>query len=498
MKIHKSAIRPPSSDRRRWLALIVVCFGQLMIVLDTTIVNVALPSIQRDLRFSQADLTWVVNAYLITYGSLLLLAGRAGDLIGRKRVFLAGVAVFTAASVLSGFANDPASLVVARFLQGAGGALSAGVILALIVTGFPKPTERAQAMSIFTFVIAGGGSLGLLAGGLLTESINWHWIFFINLPIGVATFLAGTRLIDDTSGIGLGQGVDVIGSVLVTAATVLAVYAIVTAAQYGWMSDHTIGFGSAAAFLLVVFFWLEARLANPILPLRILRLRSLTSASAVRAMLATGMFTTFFLGALYLQHVKGYTALGTGLAFLPSTLALAVLSTGMTARLMRSFGPRALLIPGLATITAALALMATADVHAGYFPGIFGGYLLFGIGAGMSFMPLMTIMMAEVPMADAGIASGVANVTMQVGAAFGLAALGTISADHTRVLAAQGQSVVSSLTAGYQLGFAIAAACVATALVIVVLVVRSPARVRVHQPLARPEPETADDESAAA
>ncbi len=249
MKIHSSALRP---DRRRWLALIVVCFGQLMIVLDSTIVNVALPSIQRDLHFSQADLTWVVNAYLITYGSLLLLAGRAGDLIGRKRVFLAGVVVFTVASVLSGFAQSPTELVVARFLQGAGGALSAGVILALIVTGFPKPVERAQAMSIFTFVIAGGGSIGLLAGGLLTESINWHWIFFINLPIGLATFVAGVRLIDETEGIGIGRGVDVIGSILVTAAMVLGVYAIVTAATFGWTSDHTVGFASAAIFLLVL------------------------------------------------------------------------------------------------------------------------------------------------------------------------------------------------------------------------------------------------------
>jgi len=497
MKIHKSAIQPPVSERRRWLALVVVCFGQLMIVLDSTIVNVALPSIQRDLRFSQADLTWVVNAYLITYGSLLLLAGRAGDLFGRKKVFLAGVAVFTAASVISGFAYDPVVLVLARFLQGAGGALSAGVILALIITGFPKPVERAQAMSVFTFVLAGGGSLGLLAGGLLTESINWHWIFFINLPIGVATFVAGAALIEETAGAGLRQRVDVAGSILVTAAMVLGVYSIVTAAQFGWASGHTLGFGGAAVALLAAFLVLEARIENPILPLRILRLRSLTGASAARAMLATGMFATFFMGALYLQHVKGYSSLGTGLAFLPSTLTLGVLSTGITSRLMRSFGPRALLIPGLATITAALALLATADMNAGYFPGIFGGYLLFGIGAGMSFMPLMTIMMAEVPMADAGVASGVANVTMQVGAALGLAALGAISTDYSRTLVAQGQSVVSALAGGYQLGFAIAAACVATALMIVAVALRSPARVRVQRPLAQTGPEAADEAQAA-
>jgi predicted MFS family arabinose efflux permease len=278
---------------------------------------------------------------------------------------------------------------------------------------------------------------------------------------------------------------------------VLGVYAIVTAAQYGWASAHTLGFGGAAIGLLVAFLALEARIENPILPLRVLRLRNLMGASAARAMLATGMFATFFMGALYLQHVRGYNSLGTGLAFLPSTLTLGVLSTGITARLMRSFGPRAMLIPGLATITTALALLATADVNAGYFPGIFGGYLLFGIGAGMSFMPLMTIMMAEVPMADAGVASGVANVTMQVGAALGLAALGTISADYSRGLMAQGQSVVSALASGYQLGFAIAAACVATALIIVIVALRSPARVRVQRPLAQSELAAADEAQAA-
>jgi EmrB/QacA subfamily drug resistance transporter len=467
-----------------------------MIVLDSTIVNVALPSIQRDLHFSQSNLTWIVNGYLIAYGSFLLVAGRAGDLIGRRKVFLAGVVVFTVASVLSGLANDPATLIAARFLQGLGGALSAGVILALIVTGFPQPRERAQAMSVFTFVLAGGGSLGLLAGGLLTQMISWHWIFFINLPIGIGTLMLGWRLIEENEGIGLSKGVDVVGSILVSAAMMLGVYAIVTAADQGWGSDHTIGFGAAAIFLLVAFFWLEARLENPILPPRILRLRSLTGASAARAMVATGMFTTFFLGALYLQNVKGYTAVGTGFAFLPTTLALAALSLGITARLMRTFGPRALLIPGLVIITSALVLLSTAGQAAEYFPGIFGAYLLFGIGAGMSFMPLMTIMMADVPAADAGVASGVANVTMQVGAAFGLAALGTIATDHSRTLIAQGNSIAGALTSGYQLGFGIAAACVAIGFVIVVVVLRAPAQARPRRQAAESETDLVEAEAA--
>jgi EmrB/QacA subfamily drug resistance transporter len=492
MNSNISTTRARFGDRRRWLALVVICFGQLMIVLDSTIVNVALPAIQRDLHFSQANLTWVVNGYLIAYGSLLLLAGRAGDLIGRKNVFLAGVAVFTVASGLDGLAFDSTTLIAARLLQGLGGAMSAGVILALIVTGFPKPEERAQAMSIFMFVIAGGGSLGLLAGGTLTQLINWHWIFFINLPIGVGTMLLGWWLIEEHEGLGLSRGFDVAGSVLVSAAMMLGVYAIVTAAEMGWTSVHTLGFGGAATVLLATFFVVEARVENPILPLRILRLRSLTGASAARGLVATGMFTTFFLGALYLQQVKGYSAFDTGLAFLPSTLTLAVLSLGISARLMRSFGPRALLIPGLATITIALLLMATTDQSAAYFPGIFGSYLLFGIGAGMTFMPLTTIMMADIPAMDAGVASGVGNLTMQVGGAFGLAALGTISSDHSRALVAQGQSIAGALTAGYQLGFGIAAACVAAGLVIVLLVLRTPGTVAARQEFASDDLEMAE------
>src|SRR5256886_4647440 len=280
-----------NSNVRRWVALVVVCFGQLMIVLDSTIVNVALPSIQHDLKFSQADLTWVVNSYMIAYASFLLVAGRFGDLIGRRKVFLAGVLLFTAASAACGLSNGATELVVARFIQGLGASMSAGVIIAIIVTEFEKPIERAQAMSLFTFVIAGGGSLGLLAGGALTQAINWHWIFFINLPIGAATFVFGWRLIQDNEGLGLRHGVDVLGSILVTVAMMAAVYSIVTASSQGWTSAQTEGFGGAAISLLVIFFVVEASVRNPILPLRILRIRTLTRASVARALLATGMFS---------------------------------------------------------------------------------------------------------------------------------------------------------------------------------------------------------------
>jgi EmrB/QacA subfamily drug resistance transporter len=386
-------------------------------------------------------------------------------------------------------------LVAARALQGLGAALSGGVIIALIVTDFPKPQERAQAMSIFTLVIAGGGSFGLLAGGLLTQMINWHWIFFINLPIGLATLILGWWLIRENETRGLSRDVDIAGSILVSAAMMVGVYAIVTASDQGWASAHTLGFGAAAVLLLVAFIVLEARIKNPIMPLRILRLRSLTGASAARAMLASGGFTAYFLGALYLQHVKGYDAIGTGLAFLPQTVALGILSLGITARLMRSFGPRAIVVPGMLIFAAGMVVLSTLDAHSNYFPGIFGGYLLFGIGAGMSFMPLITIAMAEVPAAEAGLASGIANVTMQVTAAMGLAALSTIATDHAKALVAQGQPLVSALAGGYQLGFLLAAACIAVGLLVVLVVLRAPAAA-VQQMHARPEFTAAEAEAA--
>ena len=353
------ASSPASPDSRRWTALMVVCLAQLMIVLDVTIVNVALPSIQRDLHFSQSDLTWVVNAFLVTFGSLLLLAGRLGDLAGRKRVFLAGLVIFTTASLLCGIAPSQGALIGARFLQGIGAAAQASVILAIIITEFPAPSERARAMGAYVFVSVAGGSLGLLAGGILTQALSWHWVFFVNLPIGVATFVLGQRFIRADRGLGLEHGVDWIGSILVTASLMGFIYAIVQATAHGWVSTQVLGFGGIAALLMTAFVALESRIENPIMPMRILRLQGLIKASLVRGFLVTGMYSTFFLGSLYLEHVRHYSAVQTGAAFLPWTITVAVLSRGITARLVDRFGPLRVLIAGMASAVIGLLLFST-------------------------------------------------------------------------------------------------------------------------------------------
>jgi EmrB/QacA subfamily drug resistance transporter len=488
-----------SQDRRRWIALVVVCLGQLMIVLDATIVNVALPSIQRDLHFTQANLTWVVNAYLITFGSFLLLAGRLGDLVGRKRVFLSGLALFVAASAACGAADSQGLLIAARFVQGLGGALASSVIIALIVVEFPEARQRATAMSVFTFVAVAGGSIGLLAGGAITESINWHWIFFINLPIGLATFVLGRALIVDNDGLGLARGLDVLGSILVTGAMMTGIYAIVKSSADGWGSATTLGFGGLSLVLLAAFLVWEGRVANPLFPLRILRLRSLIGSSAVRGMLVTGMFSTFFLGALYLERVRGYSSLQTGLAFLPMTVTVATLSLGITARMMRRFGPIRVLVPGMSLTGIGLLLFATAGTHTSFFPTIFFSFVLVGLGMGSSFMPLLTVAMGDVPTQDAGLASGLINASMQASAALGVAVLGTIATDHTTKLLAGGQPLARALIGGYHLAFLVGAGCVAAGVAIALIVL--PARGRGSPPQelpARPQAPTADSVDAEA
>jgi EmrB/QacA subfamily drug resistance transporter len=461
-----------SASRRKWMALVVVCLGQLMMVVDMTIVNVALPVVQRDLRFSQADLTWVVNAYLISYGSFLLLAGRLGDLVGRKRVFLSGLTLFTLASVACGVADSQLLLIAARFIQGVGGAVATSVIIALIVTDFPRPDERVKAMSAYMFVVTSGGSLGLLLGGAIVQSVDWHWIFFVNVPIGAVVLALGARLLQERATEARSGGIDVAGSVLVTTATMAAVYAIVTSAQHGWGSAHTLGFGAVAAVLLAAFAFVETRVADPIFPPRVLRLRTLIGASAVRGFLVTGMFAAWVLGSLYLEHVLGYGAWDTGLAFLPMTLMVATLSTGPTARVMARFGPLPTLLGGLGITTVALLLMTRAGVGASYFPDLFVPYVLMGVGMGTAMLPLLTIAMSGVPERDAGLASGVINVSMQLAGALGLAVLGTVATDRTQSLAASGLGHAAALTGGYHLAFTLGAAAVATGIVLAAIALR--------------------------
>lgn len=465
------------------MALVVVCLGQLMMVVDMTIVNVALPVIQRDLRFSQADLTWVVGAYLISYGSFLLLAGRLGDLYGRKRVFLTGVAIFTTASLACGLAESQLVLIAARFAQGLGGAIATAVIIALIVTDFPQPAERVRAMGAYMFVVTSGGSFGLLIGGAIVQSVDWHWIFMVNLPIGAAVLALGARLIQERRSQARGS-VDVAGSLLVTAAMMIAVYAIVTAAEYGWASAHTLGFGAVAAVLLAAFVALQARIANPILPLRVLRMRTLVGASVVRGFLVTGMFSSWVLGSLYLEGALGYDPWLIGLAFLPTTMTVGLLSLGTTARVMARIGPERTVLAGLAIVVLALLLLTGAGESASYFPGLFGGFTLLGLGIGTAMLPLLTIAMSGVPEADAGLASGIVNVSMQLAGALGIAVLGTLASDRAESLAGAGASPAAALTGGYHLALEVAAVTVAVGIVIAAAVLRQPREPRVRSELA--------------
>jgi EmrB/QacA subfamily drug resistance transporter len=470
--MHLISLEAAPPDRRRWATLMVVCLAQLMIVLDVTIVNVALPSIQRELHFSQGDLTWVVNAFLVTFGSLLLLAGRLGDLVGRKRVFLAGLIIFTAASLLCGVAPSQGVLIGARFLQGLGAAAQASVILAIIITEFPEAAERARAMSAYVFVSVAGGSLGLLAGGVLTEALSWHWVFFVNLPIGALTFVLGLALIRGDRGQGLEHGVDWLGSLLVTASLMTAIYAIVEATSHGWGSADVLGFGALAAVLMTAFLVLESRIENPIMPLRVLRLRGLAQASLVRGFLVTGMYSTFFLGTLYLEHVRHYSALQTGAAFLPWTITIAILSRGITVRLVARFGQLPVLAAGMTSAIAGLLLFSTVGPQTSFFPTVFLACFAIGLGIGTSFMPLLTIAMADVPSSDAGLASGITNVSQQISGAVGLAVLSTVAANHTRGLIAAHDGHVSALIGGYHVAFLVGAAAIAVGLALALVLLR--------------------------
>jgi len=384
------------------------------------------------------------------------------------------VAVFTAASAACGLANTQGLLVAGRFIQGLGGAAATSAIVAIIATEFQAPRERAKAMSVYTFVISGGASLGLITGGVITQAIDWHWIFFINVPIGAVTFLLGRTRIVENPGLGIGRGVDILGSVLITAALMLGAYSIVTSSSYGWTSAHTFLFGAAAVALIAAFIATEARLPNPIMPLRTFAIRGLAASSVVRGLLITGMYATFFLGVLYLERVRGFGVLQTSLAFLPQIFVLAVLSLGPTAWLVGRFGARVPLLIGLVAAGAGLLLLRDTGVHTHYFPGVLVAFVLMGIGAGFAFMPLLTIAMARVPSRDAGLASGIVNASLQMSAALGVAVLGTIATDHTRTLADQGQNHSVALLGGYHLSFLIATICVGAAVVASLVWLRKP------------------------
>ncbi len=458
------------ADRRRWTALYVLCTGMLMIILDATIVNVALPSIQDDLGFSQSSLAWVVNAYLIPFGGLLLLAGRFGDLLGRKNVFLAGLTLFIAASALCGFAQNQEMLIGARFLQGIGGALTSAVILGMIVTMFPEPGEQAKAIGVYSFVASAGASIGLLLGGVLTEAISWHWIFFVNLPIGIGAGLWATRLLERDEGIGLDHGADIPGAALITSSLMLGVYTIVQAADNGWSSARTLVLGAVAIGLLAGFIYQQTRARNPLMPLGVFRNRNMAGANLVQILMVAGMFGMFFLGALYLQRVLGFEPIEVGVAFLPVSIGIGILSLRVSPNLVTRYGARRVLVPGLVSLLAGLLVFTQVGVDSSYWTGVLPTMLLLGIGAGLCFPAMMTLAMSGATQEDAGLASGIVNTTQQVGGALGLAVLATFSTTRTDDLLADGASQASALTDGYTLAFAIGAAFVVAAVAVALTV----------------------------
>lgn len=492
-----AAVTAETNDRMRWLALYVLCAAVLMIVLDATVVNVALPSIQDDLGFSQANLAWVVNAYLIAFGGLLLLGGRIGDLIGHRRIFLVGLAVFTGASLLCALAQTQGMLIGARFVQGAGGALASAVVLGMIVTMFPEPREQAKAIGVYGFVASAGGSIGLLLGGLLTEAISWHWIFFINVPIGVATALLALRLVAVRPGLGLQAGADLPGALLLTSGLMLGVYAILQIEGKGLGSSEVLGFGAAAVVLLTAFVLRQARVENPLMPLRLFRARNVTGANLVLILLVVGMFGMFFLGALYLGVILHYDPLEVGLAFLPGTVVMGTMSLRVSGPVSMRFGARPILVVCLAAMGAAMLLFARTPVDGSYVVDLLPIMLLFGFGAGLAFPVLMQLAMSGATPSDAGLASGLVNTTPQIGGAVGLAVLATLAADRTETLSGRGEPALAALNGGFHLAYLVGAALVLLAIVVVLTVLQPaahPATAPGHAPEGVAEAEPAYSE----
>lgn len=462
--------------RRRWSALAVLCLGVLMIVLDTTIVNVALPSIRADLAFSETGLVWVVNAYMLTFGGFLLLGGRLGDLYGHRRLFLAGIVLFTLASLACGLANSQGLLIAARALQGLGGAVVSAVALSLIMNIFTEPGERAKAMGVYGFVCSAGGSIGVLLGGLLTSTLSWHWIFLVNLPIGVAVYALTVALLPDVRGTAKGT-LDVAGAVTVTTALMLAVYAVVNGNEAGWGSARTLVMLGAAAVLMAVFLALEARIEHPLMPLSLFRLRNVATANVAGVLWAAAMFAWFFLSALYMQLVLGWTPMQVGLAFLPANLIMAAFSLGLSARIVMRFGIRGPLAAGLLLAAIGLALFARAPVDGSFAADVLPGMLLLGTGAGIAFNPLLLAAMSDVSPSESGLASGVVNTAFMMGGSLGLAVLASLAAARSDALTAGGAALPAALNGGYQLAFVFGAAFAAIAALLgaALMRVRAPA-----------------------
>jgi EmrB/QacA subfamily drug resistance transporter len=452
--------------RSRWIALIVLCLGSLMIVLDSTIVNVALPSIKRDLGFSQTSLAWVVNGYLLTFGGFLLLGGRLGDVYGHRRLFLAGLSLFTVASFACGLSPSQGVLVVARVIQGFGGAVVSAVSLSLMMSLFVEPAERAKAMGLFGFVAAGGGSIGVLMGGVLTDLLNWHWIFLVNVPIGVVVCVLAVRVLPAGAGAKRRGQIDVAGAVTVTLALMLAVYAIVNGAHAGWLSGQTVGLLLGALSLVATFLVIESRVDSPLMPLSLFRQRNVSTANAVGLLWASAMFAWFFLSALYLQLVLHYSPLQVGLAFLPANLIMGAFSLGLSAKLVMRFGLKAPLGTGLVLAAAGLALFTRAPVHGHFLLDVLPSMILLGFGAGMAFNPLLLAAMGDVRPEDSGLASGIVNTSFMMGGALGLAVLASLAASRTKSLQGSGHSALSALNGGYQAAFLVGALFAALAAVL--------------------------------
>lgn len=468
---------PAAQTRRsRALALGVLASGMLMIVLDGSIVTVAMPAIQDDLGFSPAGLSWVVNAYLIAFGSLLLLAGRLGDLLGRKRMFLAGTGVFTAASLLAGAATSPAVLIAARFLQGVGSAMAAAVSLGILVTLFTEPGERARAIAVFSFTGAAGASIGQVAGGLLTDALSWHWIFFINLPIGLAALALAVRVLPgdrgtEGAGRGLAARADVVGALLITAGLMLGIYTVVKVEQYGWVSAHTLGLGAVAAALTGAFVARQATAATPLMPLRIFRSRSVSGANVVQMLMVAALFSFQIVLALHLQRVLGYGAAETGLAMLPAALVIGAVSLGVSARLNARFGERNVLLTGLLLLVTLLVLLTRIPVDANYASDVLP-LMPLAAGFGLALPALTSLGMSDAGEEDAGLASGLFNTTQQIGMAMGVAVLSTLAASRSERLLADGAGAAEALTGGYHLAFGVGAGLLVTAFVVAYVVLR--------------------------